>query len=185
MCFIGMTVYKYFDIEYIGYKNKKLALYLVFVQTQTQKQAKVSLHTHPPEQSFQFALNIYLRTLFPSWQWASRSHRKSQFFFFFYLFFFCFKVQIKIWHCVKNYDRLSLQKNNDAKEQWISKSRVYSCKIGNKRIITDRKKNLPKLRRRRRRKKKKKYTDMCANMGQLQAKNETASQTRWFFFFFF
>ncbi len=47
MCFIGMTVYKYFDIEYIGYKNKKLALYLVFVQTQfqtqTQKQAKVSL----------------------------------------------------------------------------------------------------------------------------------------------
>ena len=38
-----MTVYKYFDIEYIGYKNKKLALYLVFVQTQTQKQAKVSL----------------------------------------------------------------------------------------------------------------------------------------------
>ena len=42
-----MTIYKYFDIEYIGYKNKKLALYLVFVQTQfqtqTQKQAKVSL----------------------------------------------------------------------------------------------------------------------------------------------
>ncbi len=50
MCFIGMTVYKYFDIEYIGYKNKKLALYLVFVQTQfqtqTQKQAKVSLTMH-------------------------------------------------------------------------------------------------------------------------------------------
>ncbi len=55
MSFIAKIVYKYFDIEYIAYKNKKLALYLVFVQTQfqtqTQKQAEVSLSCIVAEKS--------------------------------------------------------------------------------------------------------------------------------------